>query len=588
MMRRWGAALAAIALMGVLSGCVALGGEPPIVRTRVAATPVPATPTPPPVASELGHPAQPPDLANGALIYARHCAACHGDGGRGDGPVALNAEMNPGDLTDPTSARSQTPFDWYSTITYGRIENLMPPWRDALTEQERWDVAMYTYTYHVEAEQLALGQVLYQECADCHGDLGRGDGPEAANLRIDVKDLTDQSAMVTLSDASIFRMVEQGFEDVMPSYSDRFSADEMWAVTAYARSLSLAQGQATEADPEGIAVSGTVSLYGGGQALPVGLMVNLNALDTETGEPIQLNVAPAAVGVDGAYAFAGVPRVEAAAYFTSVIYQRYPFASAPRQATPTDALTLDIVLYSPTTDPNNALVSTWVNQITAYDGQLDVVSVMQVQNPSQSEMYSSGEFLADGRPIGFRLPIPDGATLIPPDLPGVVVAEDGRSLIDTQPLPPRGQKLLSVRYTLPYTLGQPVPLSAPLTVAGTVRVLLRPLEMRLVSDMLPALGEESLGGEFYKVYGGQVAQRANAPIEVVLEGQPLAGAVALPTAAPTESAIPTGAIDIPSAVRGDILNPILIGLGLLVVVGTLVLLLRRPARKTPPTQEPHS
>jgi hypothetical protein len=121
-----------------------------------------------------------------------------------------------------------------------------------------------------------------------------------------------------------------------------------------------------------------------------------------------------------------------------------------------------------------------------------------------------------------------------------------------------------------------------------VRVLLRPLEMRLVSDMLPALGEESLGGEFYKVYGGQVAQRANAPIEVVLEGQPLAGAVALPTAAPTESAIPTGAIDIPSAVRGDILNPILIGLGLLVVVGTLALLLRRPARKTPPTQEPHS
>ena len=36
---------------------------------------------------------------SGAALYARHCAACHGAEGKGDGPVAPALERAPSDLT---------------------------------------------------------------------------------------------------------------------------------------------------------------------------------------------------------------------------------------------------------------------------------------------------------------------------------------------------------------------------------------------------------------------------------------------------------------------------------------------------------
>lgn len=39
---------------------------------------------------------------DGAALYAAHCAACHGDSGRGDGPAAAGLSPRPGDLTTLT------------------------------------------------------------------------------------------------------------------------------------------------------------------------------------------------------------------------------------------------------------------------------------------------------------------------------------------------------------------------------------------------------------------------------------------------------------------------------------------------------
>lgn len=580
MMDRW-LRLAFIGLIGVMaSACVGLGGEPAIISTRQPAPPATATPPPAP---DRGVPASAPDLTNGARLYALNCADCHGDGGRGNGPVALNSGMAIGDFTDPTSARSQTPHQWFTTITEGRIENLMPPWGNVLTEQERWDVAMYTYTLHYTAQQLELGATLYQECAECHGETGRGDGPEAAASPVRVKDLTDQTAMTTIGDDFIYRLLVEGFEDVMPAYGDRFSEDELWAVVAYTRSLSLADPRAaqTPVDDTVLDISGTVTLYGE-DAPPDGVGVTVSAFDTETGQPVNLNLTPVQPGPDGMYRFTGVPREDGLAYFASVTYGGYPFASAPRiPQEGTAALTLDIPVYEVTNVPTTVVASAWVNQITAYEGGLEVASVWRVQNQSDTLMYSSGEFLSDGRPIAFRLPIPDGAALLAPESPSALVADDGRSLIDTQPLPPRGQKLMSVRYILPYTPGAPIALPPGLTIGGTVRVLLSPLEMRLTGDLIPALGEEAVGGEFYKTYGGQLALAASQPLTFTLDGQPLAGAPenAAAVVNPSNPAIASDTAQPPAAVTGDVLAPVLAAFGLVVGGFAAFLMLRRPQRR---------
>ncbi len=565
-----------LGILTVASACIGLGGEPQIVSTRLPAPTPTVTPIRPPV-TELGYPLTAPDLTHGRSLYVENCAGCHGDTGAGDGPVALNAGLIPGSFLDPTSARSQTPYEWFATITNGRLEKIMPPWKEALSEQERWDVAMYTYTLHATESELALGSMLYQECAECHGVLGKGDGPEATKSTGDVKDLTDQSAMVTLSNDSMYKMVTQGFEEVMPSFADRFSEAERWAVVAYARSLSLTASGAPAAQADAaLDINGTVTLFGA-ESVPPGLSVTLRAFNAETGETADLGLMmPAPINPDGTYHFEDMARDATLAYFVSVNYQGYPFASAPLLAEDAPALTLDVVLYDITTALTNVTATAWVNQITAYDGKLEVVTVVQVQNLSESLMFSTGEFLSDGRPIAFRLPIPDGATLLPPDTAVQIISQDGRAMIDTQPLPPRGQKLLTAHYSLPYTLGDTLSLPTDLTVGGVVRVLIRPTEMRIDSDNLPPLGEEFLGGEFYKAYGDQLALLAGSTLDMVLMGQPLA-ADSAPTPAPTEAAPPTS-LGLPSsaAMTSDILTPILALLGLAVVGITLVLLFKRP------------
>ncbi|MFN6977843.1 MAG: c-type cytochrome [Gemmobacter sp.] len=40
-----------------------------------------------------------PDAARGAALFARHCAMCHGEGGRGDGALAPSLILQPTDLT---------------------------------------------------------------------------------------------------------------------------------------------------------------------------------------------------------------------------------------------------------------------------------------------------------------------------------------------------------------------------------------------------------------------------------------------------------------------------------------------------------
>ena len=47
-------------------------------------------------------PASRVDATSGAALYSHHCASCHGNSGRGDGPVAVSLKTPPADLTSLT------------------------------------------------------------------------------------------------------------------------------------------------------------------------------------------------------------------------------------------------------------------------------------------------------------------------------------------------------------------------------------------------------------------------------------------------------------------------------------------------------
>ena len=95
-----------------------------------------------------------------------------------------------------------------------------------------------TNPYPKDAASTAQGQVVFRECAGCHGNLGDGKGflstglyPVASNL------LGEQTA--AKSDGELFWLINHGLSfTAMPGYSDIMSDDDdLWAVVNYLRAL---------------------------------------------------------------------------------------------------------------------------------------------------------------------------------------------------------------------------------------------------------------------------------------------------------------------------------------------------------------
>lgn len=76
----------------------------------------------------------------GTTHYAINCRMCHGDDGKGTGPIAQYFPPQPTDLTgDRVRGLSDGQIFWAITNGFGR----MPAFRKTLTEAERWETVNY-------------------------------------------------------------------------------------------------------------------------------------------------------------------------------------------------------------------------------------------------------------------------------------------------------------------------------------------------------------------------------------------------------------------------------------------------------------
>ncbi len=86
-------------------------------------------------------PATAESIAKGEFFYQINCLVCHGVNGLGNGPVGQKfVDPSPVDLNDEYT-QDQSDGQLFYTITRGRVA--MPFYRDALSQQERWDVINY-------------------------------------------------------------------------------------------------------------------------------------------------------------------------------------------------------------------------------------------------------------------------------------------------------------------------------------------------------------------------------------------------------------------------------------------------------------
>lgn len=537
-------------MLFLIAGCSGLGGEPLIVAT-----------IPPPTPFEALPPQTAPDLAQGAAIYQQNCKWCHGVSGAGDGDMVTSGQVtNPGIFTDPATASDQRPTEWFTTITLGRIDKLMPPWGDALTEAERWSVALYTYTLHYDRAELERGAAAWAEhCAECHGESGRGDGPRAAELTRPVGDLTDPQTMATQSDQVYETIIREGAGENMPAFQDELTPDEIRAVAHYSRALALrgveALGQPVVQPPAAtpevtaeaaatITVSGQVANGTVSGASPVGLEVVLFVFDAAFNRADHTTM----VDADGRYTFTDLPYSPDFAFVATINYRDRVFASDVRRA---DGLTADaadgaldmpITIYELTEDPAALTITGMVSQVTVVGDSLQVLQVLTITNTSD-RAFSSSQTADDGRNISVVISLPPGAVVAGmPEEQRYVVAADQFTVLDTVPVIPGSEHLIQLVYLIPYENDAIIEQPLNYALNGAARLLIRPPSVTVTSAQLPRLGVETLGGNEYTSYGATLALDAGAVLRYDVSGAGLEVARTDDTTAAGASNLPTLAL----------------------------------------------
>jgi mono/diheme cytochrome c family protein len=88
-----------------------------------------------------------------------------------------------------------------------------------------------------ESTLKAAKGIYMNECAECHGERGKGDGPKAMMHTPAPADLTDAGQMNPVTDGEIFYQISEG-KKPMPSFKKRLTEDERWELVLFIRSFS--------------------------------------------------------------------------------------------------------------------------------------------------------------------------------------------------------------------------------------------------------------------------------------------------------------------------------------------------------------
>ena len=126
-----------VVLVIALSACQGVGkDDQPDQETSMQSTQIPVPAEYASLTNPL--PADTETIQAGEKIYLANCASCHGETGKGDGPVSRALSPKPSDLS--LVAASVTDAYLYWRIAEGGVEksSSMPAWKSILTADEIW------------------------------------------------------------------------------------------------------------------------------------------------------------------------------------------------------------------------------------------------------------------------------------------------------------------------------------------------------------------------------------------------------------------------------------------------------------------
>lgn len=481
----------------------------------------------PGAAQEPVLPPVPPQGEAGLALYGARCANCHGITGAGDGELAANMPTPPQSFADPSYRLTADPQVMYDQITNGNLNVGMPPFglasSNPIDDAGRWDLVAAVYSLSTPSEAVEQGRVVYQaECAACHGDTGRGDGPDAANSPMPT-DLTQIDYWFNRSNQAVFTALAPG---VAPAHTYDLSDDDLWAAVDFARTFSYAYVDPailTAPIPAGV-IAGQVN--NGTSGGPVtGEMVSLRAFTPDFTQTLALSTTLAA---DGTFRFDVEDVPPDWVYIASVPFGDLSFSSAAdqlRHGSP--ALDLPITVYEPTSDPSAINIAQLhvvlefvgedrvrVNELYIFNNDADTVFVGESGDPTQGTVHIA--LPAGAENLAFQRSFGSLDSFLPAN--DLIQTETGWA--DRLPIRPGGGALtLLTRYELPYESGMTIahPINYP---TDSSTIILSDVGVEVTGDDWTTEGPQQFQtGEVFLNYS-HPAIAAGEPIAIELDGRP--------------------------------------------------------------------
>ncbi len=215
---------------------------------------------------------RPGNASRGKVLYERYCLSCHGARGDGRGETAEWLSVKPRDFRQGVFKWRSTPSgslplvsDLEKRIAEGVYGTFMPSWY-AIGHRARLDLIAYIQTFSPRwgtekpqapiaipaeppftQESVDRGRSVFEdnECAKCHGDEGRGDGPSSTSLRDDwgnpivPYDLTQGHLKGGSTARDIYKVFMTGLSGTpMPDYSKAIEPAAAWDLVHYIESIS--------------------------------------------------------------------------------------------------------------------------------------------------------------------------------------------------------------------------------------------------------------------------------------------------------------------------------------------------------------
>jgi mono/diheme cytochrome c family protein len=206
------------------------------------------------------------------LIYRESCSVCHGDDGKGAVWGQNSLSTTPRDFTTEQASIELTRDRMIMSVTHGRPGTPMPGFGSQLDDQQVANIVDYIRTrfmttaansdeqtvasdYHERPFPADLtgnferGRSLYfQNCLECHGAQGAGDGPRAYFIFPRPRNFNDGATKEILNRPRLYDGVANGvIGREMPAWRFVFAAQDIADVSEFVYREFIATGGGTAA-----------------------------------------------------------------------------------------------------------------------------------------------------------------------------------------------------------------------------------------------------------------------------------------------------------------------------------------------------